>query len=350
MNNASNARPRAMLVTGGAGYIGSHVAFALVAQGFLVVVVDDASQKNIAELPFVNEFIRGDFADPNVMHYIFSRYQIEAVFHFAAFIEVGVSVTNPKEFYQNNVAKTVALLDYMLQQNVFYFVFSSTCAVYGEPLYVPIDEKHQTVPMSPYGRTKLAVEFILSDFSAAYGLHYASLRYFNAAGARYDLGLGEQHEPETHLIPKVLQSLIQGEQVKIFGDDYPTSDGTCVRDYIHVQDLATAHILAFQQIFHDGKNLILNIGTGHGYTVKEVIKTAESIVGIPAKTKIMPARAGDSPMLVANTNFMKSRLNWKPEYSDLKSIIHSAYQWEIIRSGRKSMNDQSCKKYTREVS
>jgi UDP-glucose 4-epimerase len=340
MNNTNNARPRAVLVTGGAGYIGSHTAFALVQEGFKVVVIDDFSQERVAHLPFVEEVIQGDFADPIILSRVFTAYHIEAVFHFAAFIEVGESVKRPREFYDNNVSKTAVLLNAMLDHQVLHFIFSSSCAVYGEPIYVPMDEKHQTAPVSPYGRTKLAVEFMLQDYAYAYGLRYASLRYFNASGAQYDLGLGEQHTPETHLIPRLLNALIAREPVQIFGDDYPTSDGTCVRDYIHVQDLATAHVLSFRRLCEQQKNLVINIGTGHGYTVREVVKAAEKICGLPAKIRVMPARSGDAPMLVANTNYMYAQLKWKPQHSDLTSIIASAYAWQQVRYN-KTMNDQS---------
>lgn len=315
---------KTVLVTGGAGYIGSHTTHALTTAGYHVIVLDDFSQHQTTELPWAT-IIRGDFADTSLLHNIFSNYAIDAVFHFAAFIEVGESVKRPRDFYTNNVTKTAILIDTMLDHNVHSFIFSSSCAVYGEPQYVPMDEKHPTAPVSPYGRTKLAVEFMLQDYALAYGLRYASLRYFNASGTQWELNLSEQHTPETHLIPLLLKAITNGKPVNIFGDTYPTADGTCVRDYIHVRDLATAHLLAYQYITKNNATLILNIGTGHGYSVKEVIKMAEKISGLPARSKIMPPRLGDAPMLVANTNRMRNILRWQPEHSDLETILLSAY-------------------------
>lgn len=346
MDNTNGVRLRAVLVTGGAGYIGSHTSFALVQAGFKVIVIDDFSQQQNVNLPFVEKIIQGDFADQLLLRKIFEAYDIEAVFHFAAFIEVGESVKHPRSFYENNVSKTAILLATMLDFQVLNFVFSSSCAVYGDPIYVPMDEKHPKVPVSPYGRTKLAVEFMLQDYADAYGLRYASLRYFNAAGAQYDFGLGEQHTPETHLIPRLIQSLISGESVQIFGDDYPTLDGTCVRDYIHVEDLATAHVLAFKRL-QQVKKLIINVGTGHGYSVREVVSVAEKVCGVLAKLRVLPARDGDAPMLVANTNYMEAQLNWKPKKSDLSEIIASAYAWQLLKFD-KTKNDFIAREYARE--
>ena len=330
MENSVELRPRAVLVTGGAGYIGSHTAYALSCEGYNVIIIDDFSQQQKVQLPFAT-VVAGDFADQQILNQIFTAYDIEAVFHFAAFIEVGESVKRPRLFYENNVAKTGTLLGVMLDHGVRRFIFSSSCAVYGEPQYLPMDEKHPTAPVSPYGKTKLAVEFILQDYAQAYGLEYAALRYFNAAGALWELGLGEQHTPETHLIPRVLDAIAAGEEIQVFGDAYATADGTCLRDYIHVQDLAQVHIRAFKYLQNKQESLVLNVGTGQGHTVREVIKAAEQVCRRSALVRVVAPRAGDAPVLVANTMRMREVLNWQPQHSDLIAIIRSAQAWQRVR-------------------
>ena len=332
---------KAVLVTGGAGYIGSHTTLALAAEGYHVVILDDFSQSQTVQLPWA-EIIQGDIADVNLLSKLFKQYDIQAVFHFAAFIEVGESVKRPRSFYDNNVSKTATLLGLMLDHDVRRFIFSSSCAVYGVPQYVPMDEHHPTVPVSPYGRTKLAVEFMLQDYAQAYGLGYASLRYFNASGSQWELGLGEQHTPETHLIPLLLDAITESREVTIFGDDYATSDGTCVRDYVHVRDLATAHVLAFKRLLKNTEALTINIGTGIGHSVREVIAVAEQVCGREAKIRIMPRRAGDAPVLVSNTQRMQDIFCWQPQHSDLTTIITSAYAWHQQRRKKQPFETMSC--------
>lgn len=321
---------KAVLVTGGAGYIGSHTTLALAAEGYHVVVLDDFSQSQTIDLPWA-EVIRGDIADVVMLNTIFKQYAIQAVFHFAAFIEVGESVKRPRQFYENNVSKTSILLAAMLDNNVRRFIFSSSCAVYGAPQYVPMDEHHPTAPVSPYGRTKLAVEFMLQDYAQAYGLGYANLRYFNAAGAQWERGLGEQHTPETHLIPLLINAITQNREVHIFGNDYATPDGTCLRDYVHVRDLAAAHILAFKRLLNKSEAIVVNIGTGVGHSVKEIVAVAERVCGKAAQVRVMPKRPGDAPVLVSNTKHMQELFNWQPQHSDLMTIMTSAYAWHQQR-------------------
>ncbi|MBM3886994.1 UDP-glucose 4-epimerase GalE [Candidatus Dependentiae bacterium] len=330
MKNSNEVRPKAVLVTGGAGYIGSHTACALSSEGYRVIIIDDFSQRQKVDLPFAS-VIKADFADRAILHQLFTAYEIEAVFHFAAFIEVGESVKRPALFYENNVSKAAVLLNCMLEHKVQRFIFSSSCAVYGEPQYVPMDEKHPTAPVSPYGKTKLAVEFMLQDYAQAYGLKYAALRYFNAAGAQWELGLGEQHTPETHLIPRLLDAIAENKQVQLYGDAYQTKDGSCVRDYVHVQDLAQAHVRAYKYLVDQKENLVLNVGTGRGHTVREVIRTVEHVCGVQAEIAVLPPRAGDAPVLVADTARMHETLDWKPQYSDLEAIIASAQAWQRLR-------------------
>ncbi len=321
---------KAVLVTGGAGYIGSHTTLALAIEGYHVVILDDFSQSQTVDLPWA-EVMHGDIADVVLLNIIFKRYEIQAVFHFAAFIEVGESVKRPRSFYDNNVSKTATLLAVMLDHDVRRIIFSSSCAVYGAPQYVPMDEFHPTAPVSPYGRTKLAVEFMLQDYARAYGLGYASLRYFNASGAQWEHGLGEQHTPETHLIPLLLDAITQGREVYIFGDDYATLDGTCVRDYVHVRDLAQAHVLAFKQLLNKSESLVINVGTGVGHSVREVLAVTEHVCRRAAKVQVMPRRLGDAPVLVSNTQRMQEIFCWQPEHSDLMTIVTSAYAWHQQR-------------------
>jgi len=315
-----------VLVTGGAGYIGSHTARKLAAEGHDVVVYDNLSEghkQSVANLPLEV----GDLHDSERLVSIFKNHQTEAVIHFAAHALVGESVTDPAKYYQNNIVGTLKLLDAMRSADVGKIVFSSTCATYGIPDSSPIDESFPQVPVNPYGFTKLCIEHALQDYSHAYGIAFAALRYFNAAGAADDGSIGEDHTPESHLIPIVLQvALGQRSHVTIFGNDYPTPDGTCVRDYIHVDDLADAHLAAMQRIRLDSC-LKLNLGTGHGNSVKEIIETCREVTGHEIPAELGPRREGDPPELVANPAKAKSELDWTAKFVDVKDTIQSAWNW-----------------------
>jgi len=315
-----------ILITGGAGYIGSHVNKYLNKIGVETVVIDNLINGH-REFVKWGEFYELDLSDRAKMCEFLKRKRIDAVMHFAAFAYVGESVKKPAEYYFNNVCNTLNLLKAMLEADINTLVFSSTCAVYGNPEYIPIDEKHPKNPINPYGRSKLTVENILEDFAQAYGLKYASLRYFNAAGADKEAEIGEWHEPETHLIPNVLDAVLGiKEHVEIFGTDYNTPDGTCVRDFIHVEDLAYAHILALEYIMEENTSVVLNLGTGKGYSIREVINIVEKIAGKKVKVKESSRRPGDPPVLVADPSYAKKLLKWEPEYG-IYDIIESAWIW-----------------------
>lgn len=313
-----------ILVVGGAGYIGSHMVLALAQAGFKPLVLDNLS-KGHKEAVLSAPFIEGDMGDAALLTQIFSTYPIEAVMHFGSFIEVGESVREPGKYYQNNVAQTLTLLDAMQKNKIKKFIFSSTAAVYGEPLHTPISESHPLNPINPYGRSKWMVEEILKDYAKSDDLKVAILRYFNAAGAHPDGILEERHEPESHLIPIVLE-VAEGkrELITINGNQYATADGTCVRDYIHVSDLCAAHLLALTYL-DEKPQLICNLGTGFGYSVVEVIETAREVTKHAIPTVIGEPRAGDPAILVADATLAKETLQWKPIYSDLKTIITHAW-------------------------
>jgi UDP-glucose 4-epimerase len=315
-----------ILVTGGAGYIGSHTVKLLLARGHDVWIYDSLVFGHGAAVP-AERLIVADLADSAALDHAFVAHRIEAVVHFAAFAFVGESVTHPAKYWQNNLVNTVSLIDHCRRHGVSRFVFSSTCATYGIPEQVPITEETPQRPINPYGQTKLAVERALADFAAAYGLGYAALRYFNAAGAAPDGSIGEDHHPETHLIPLVLQvALGQRPHIELFGSDYPTPDGTCIRDYIHVDDLGDAHLRALERI-ESGKGLCLNLGTGRGHSNREVIQAAERVTGNKIPVKEGPRRAGDPPQLVAAADKARDVLGWKPRYPDLEMIIETAWNW-----------------------
>jgi UDP-glucose 4-epimerase len=317
-----------VLVVGGAGYIGSHMIKQLARSGTDVITLDNLSC-GYRDAVRYGEFVEGDLGDPAVLDYIFSNYSIDTVMHFAAFIEVGESVREPAMYYQNNVMNTMVLLDAMIQHDIGNFIFSSTAAIFGEPEYTPIDEKHDKNPINPYGRSKLMVEQILEDYDTAYGLKSTCLRYFNAAGADPDGELGERHDPESHLIPLVLQAASgRREDIKVFGTDYPTDDGTCVRDYIHINDLCTAHSLAMKQMQATGKSARYNLGNGTGFSVQQVIDTTRKVTGRDFKVTHDKRRPGDPAVLVADSTLAKKELGWQPEHPDLESIIKTAWHWE----------------------
>lgn len=316
-----------ILVMGGAGYIGSHTVKHLLDSGFGVVVADNLVYGHSESVDKRAKFVSADLADINSLNSVFDNHKIDAVIHFAAYAYVGESVSNPQKYYYNNVVGTLNLLQSMLAHGVKKIVFSSSCATYGAPQYVPIDEKHPQNPISPYGRTKLMVEQIFDDYEKAYGLQHIALRYFNAAGCSADGSLGESHSPETHLIPLVLKA-IKGERadIKVFGTDYDTPDGTCIRDYIHVEDLATAHRLAVEKLgTYSG---CINLGTGLGISVKEIITAAEKVTGKPCPVEYTSRRDGDPAKLFADNAKAKEILGWKPQYTDIKDIIRTAWNWE----------------------
>lgn len=316
-----------ILVVGGAGYIGSHMVLALREAGYRVVVLDNLS-KGHAEAVLDAELIVGDMSDSAVLARIFTQYPIMGVMHFASFIEVGESVRLPAKYYQNNLAATLNLLDAMLKHDVKTFIFSSTAAVYGEPQYTPIDEKHPLAPINPYGRSKWMVEEILKDYSHSDGLRFASLRYFNAAGADPEGRLGECHEPESHLIPLVLQvALGKRDDINVYGNNYPTPDGTCLRDYVHIVDLCQAHLLALQQLVAGERQIICNLGTGKGFSVQEVIEMARQVTGHAIPVKQIERRPGDPAILVANADKAKNMLGWQPAFEELEMIIKHAWHF-----------------------
>ncbi len=322
-----------ILVTGGAGYIGSHAVKVLQQVGYQVLILDNLvyGHQDIAET-LGAELIVGDTNDRTLLDQLFRDRQISAVMHFAAYAYVGESVTQPDKYYRNNVVGTLTLLEAMVAANIKAFVFSSTCATYGIPQQIPMTEDHPQAPINPYGATKLMVERILQDFDVAYGLKSVIFRYFNAAGADPDGEIGEDHNPETHLIPLVLQtSLGKREAITVYGTDYPTADGTCIRDYIHVNDLADAHVLGLQYLLQGNKSEIFNLGNGNGFSVKEVIDTAKAITGKPINVIFGDRRVGDPPALVGSSEKARNILNWQPKYPDIKLILEHAWQWHQKR-------------------
>ena len=316
-----------ILVVGGAGYIGSHMVKDLLRAGYEVVTMDNLSTGHRELLPG-GIFFKGNLGDGKLLDRIFSEYQISAVMHFAAYSLVGDSMRNPLAYYRNNIAGTIELIAAMIRHSVKYFIFSSSAAVYGEPVEIPIREDHPCNPTNPYGATKVAVEQLLNDCDYAYGLKSVSLRYFNAAGADESCEIGELHEPETHLIPLVLKAA-SGEQknIKIFGTDYPTHNGTCIRDYVHVSDLAQAHLLALEALFSGEGSSVYNLGNSKGYSVREVIELAGKITGKTIRTVGVERRPGDPAELVAASDKIRQNLGWKPEYEDLETIITTAWNW-----------------------
>lgn len=325
----------AVLVTGGAGYVGSHVCKALAAAGFLPVAYDNLSH---GDPDFVRwgPLVVGDIADRTLVAETLRRNRIQAVMHFAALIEVGLSVRQPLQFFDNNVAGTMALLCAASSCGIRAVVFSSTCAVYGMPVRLPLDEEHPRAPINPYGASKLMVEQVLDWADAAHGMRHAALRYFNAAGADPDGELGEAHDPETHLIPLVFAAADgRASAIDIFGDDWDTEDGTCVRDYIHVADLADAHVLALRRLLKGGRSLKLNLGTGAGHSVRSVVATVQRVTGRQVKVRMAARRDGDSPALVADPRRAQAILGWRPRHSSLEEIVETGWRWERAALARR---------------
>ncbi|NJM69363.1 MAG: UDP-glucose 4-epimerase GalE [Scytonema sp. RU_4_4] len=323
-----------ILVTGGAGYIGSHTVLALKQAGFDVIILDNLvyGHRDLVEKVLQVELVVGDTGDRPLLDDLFNTRDIAAVMHFSAYAYVGESVTDPAKYYRNNVVGTLTLLEAMLAASVKKFVFSSTCATYGVPEVVPIPENHPQNPINPYGATKLMVERILSDFHVAYDLKSVRFRYFNAAGAAPNGLLGEDHNPETHLIPLVLQTALgKRESISVFGTDYPTPDGTCIRDYIHVSDLADAHVLGLEYLLKGGDSEVFNLGNGNGFSVKEVIEAAKLVTGRDIKVKKCDRRPGDPPVLIGSSDKARNILGWHPQYPSVKEIIAHAWQWHQNR-------------------
>ena len=316
-----------VFVTGGAGYIGSVVVSQLVDAGHEVVVYDDLSKGHREAVSSSADFVQGDVGDAAALQQVFQKFRPDAVMHFAAWIEAGESMQNPGKYFRNNSMNTLTLLEAMSERGVSRFVFSSTAALYGEPERIPIEETDTLKPTNAYGGSKLLVEQMLTWFHRIHGLSYASLRYFNAAGATQELG--EMHEPESHLIPLVLQ-VAEGKRphISVFGTDYPTPDGTCIRDYVHVSDLASAHVLALNALEKDEpKRLIYNLGNGRGFSVREVIAAARKVTGRAIPAEEVPRRLGDPAVLVASSERIRRELGWTPQQPELEQIIASAWQW-----------------------
>jgi len=318
-----------ILVVGGAGYIGCHMVKMLLARGYYVVTLDNLSN-GYRDAVLGGEFVRGDIADTVLLENLFNQHQIDGVMHFASFIQVGESVINPGMYYRNNVSNTFNLLDSMVRHKVNAFIFSSTAAIYGEPEYSPIDENHPKLPINPYGRSKLMVEQALADYDEAYGLQSVSLRYFNAAGADPEGELGERHDPETHLIPLILQAASgRRDSIKVFGQDYDTPDGTCVRDYVHINDLCDAHILGLEWLWGGKGSAAFNLGNGQGFSVQEVIDVARRVSGREFNVIYDQRRDGDPARLVADSRKAQDMLGWSPQYGDLESIVEHTWKWEL---------------------
>lgn len=320
-----------VLVVGGAGYIGSHMVRLLKERKLNAVVLDDLSS-GFADAVSGAELLIGDVGDNQFLNSVFEARKIDTVMHFASFIEVSESVVQPDKYYENNVGKTLTLLGAMARHGVRNFIFSSSAAIFGNPLHDLIDETHSQTPINPYGRSKWIVESLLPDYESAYGIRHVCLRYFNAAGAQPDTSLGERHDPETHLIPLAINAALgRGPALKIFGDDYPTPDGTCVRDYIHVCDLAAAHLRALQHLRSAGVSLKLNLGCGSGYSVIQVLETVGRVIGQPVPYTVVERRKGDPPVLVANGRQARKKLGWSPAFSQLEVIIAHAVAWHSLR-------------------
>ncbi|MEN2984821.1 MAG: UDP-glucose 4-epimerase GalE [Dictyoglomaceae bacterium] len=316
-----------LLVTGGAGYIGSHVVKDLIKKGYDVIVIDNLEKGHRSAVKS-KYFYKIDLKDKGSLEKIFESFKIKGILHFAAASLVGESMTNPGKYFENNILGGLNLLECMVKYDVKFLIFSSTAAVYGEPKVIPIPEDHPTIPTNVYGSSKLMFEEILKWYEKIFGIKYMSLRYFNAAGCDPEGELGEDHNPETHLIPLILKTALgQRNYVEIYGTDYPTPDGTCIRDYIHISDLSSAHILALEALLSGESSNIYNLGNSRGFSVREVIKTAEKVVGERIPVKEVGRRVGDPAILIASSEKIKKDLGWNPQYSDLEKIIESHWKW-----------------------
>ncbi len=322
-----------LLVIGGCGYIGSHMVKCLLEAGHRVTALDDLSA-GFRDSLLGGELVVGDCGDRAALDRLFSSGKPDGVLHFASLIQVGESVIDPAKYYQSNVAKTLTVLEAMKDHGVGPLIFSSTAAIFGEPVRLPLDEEHPGRPINPYGMSKFMVEAMLRDFDRAYGLRSVALRYFNASGADPGARIGERHDPETHLIPLALQATLgRRPALKVFGRDYDTPDGTCIRDYIHVDDLADAHLLALEYLWQGGRSTAFNLGNGAGFSVQQVLDTAERVTGRPVPALDAPRREGDPARLVADAALAKATLGWRPRYADLETIMRHAWQWEQKRPG-----------------
>ena len=325
-----------ILVTGGAGYIGSHCALSLLEQGYDVLIFDNLSTGHIETIEKLSqygnlEFVEGDLLNKKDLENLFKSYDIDSVMHFAAYSQVGESVINPQKYYINNIFGSLNLLSVMLENNVKKIVFSSTAAIYGEPQYIPIDENHQLKPINPYGETKLIIEKIMDDYDKAYGLKSVRLRYFNVVGADSNTRIGERHIPETHLIPNILKSTFEPDKIfELYGDDYETKDGTCIRDYIDIEDLINAHLLALKYLNNGGTSDYFNLGSNNGNSVKEVFCICESVTQKNIKVQVSSRRIGDCTSLIASNEKAKSILKWIPK-NNLEHSIQTAYAWESFQ-------------------
>ncbi len=336
MDRNNIAAQGTVLVTGGAGYIGSHAALALKQAGYDVVILDDLScgHQDLVDSVLKVELIKGDISDRSLLDQLFRDRKIDGIMHFAAYIEVGESVRDPGKYYQNNVFGTLTLLEAAVAADIDKFIFSSTCATYGVPETLPIPDDHPQNPVSPYGTSKLMVEQILDDFEVAHGTRSVCFRYFNAAGADPEGRLGEARAHETHLVPLVLRTAMgKRDFISIYGTDYDTPDGTCVRDYIHVSDLANAHVLGLQYLLKGGKSTKFNLGNGNGFSVKEIIEASKAITGKEFTVKVDDRRPGDAPTLVGSAERATTILGWQPKYADIDSIIAHAWKWHQNRYG-----------------
>lgn len=319
----------AILVTGGAGYIGSHTVKELLKRKYEVIVFDNLSTGHL-ELVQGGHLVQADLRSLEEVRNVFRHHPVEAVMHFAALMQVGESYADPQKYYVHNLVSSLNLLQATLEAGVKYFIFSSSAAVYGQPLEIPIREDHPLQPINPYGASKFMVERMLPDYDRAYGLRYVSLRYFNAAGADPEGQMGEWHDPETHLIPNILLHLLgRNPGFQVFGQDFPTADGTAIRDYIHVTDLALAHVLALEKLKAGEPSQVVNLGSSRGYSVLEVIRTAEKVTGRRVSLKFGPRRPGDVPVLLASSEKAETHLGWKREFSDLEFIIETAWKWHL---------------------